>query len=249
MTFLVVNADDGGLAESTDDAILRCAAKGVVRAASVVAAGPTAARFVARAKDVGLELGLHVNLTEGPALAGPAPTLTDAAGRLRGPKDAVWVRTLDGAEVRAEVLAQWQRLLELGAEPTHVDGHNHVHVMPVVREALLELDLSLWVRFPERPEMPEPLREYAREMAGPHRRTDFFTGIAFAEEPTAHVFLESLDPAARVTEFMVHPGSRAGSPFCSSPLRDRETELLCSEALARQIENRGYRLAGFAGCG
>ena len=246
MSFLVVNADDGGLAESTDDAILRCAARGIVRAASVVAAGPTAARFVARAQDAGLELGLHVNLTEGPALGGPAPTLTDEAGRLRGPKDAVWVRALDGAEVRAEVLAQWQRLLELGCEPTHVDGHNHVHVLPLVREALLELDPSLFVRFPE---LPGPLGERAREMAGPWRRTDFFTGIAFAGEPTAHVFLESLDPAARVTEFMVHPGSRAGSPFSSSPLRDREAELLCSKALAQQIENRGYRLAGFAGCG
>ncbi len=42
------------------------------------------------------------------------------------------------AEVEAEIEAQLSRFRELsgGIDPRHIDGHNHVHVLPVVREAL-----------------------------------------------------------------------------------------------------------------
>jgi hypothetical protein len=60
------------------------------------------------------------------------------------------------------------------------------------------------------------------------------------------VFLDSLDPDARVTEFMVHPGSRRGTRFVSSPRRDRETAVLCDAGLREELERRGWRLAGFS---
>ena len=104
-TKLVVCADDAGLARSTDDAILFCCKEGIVRSVSVVAGGPTAEEFLERA--AGIEVGLHLNLTEGPALAGPAPTLTDAAGVFRGGKTGAWARIdqSDPAEVAREVTA------------------------------------------------------------------------------------------------------------------------------------------------
>ena len=259
MSFLIVNADDGGLAQSTDDAILKCAAAGILKSATVVANGPTTDRFVQAALAQGLDLGLHINLTQGRALAGPHESLTDRDGVFR-PKGAVWRRAEAGelvaSAVRKEVAAQWERLCALGVRPSHVDGHNHVHLFPACRGVLEELARGLWVRAPlgrraGPADLPPVVRTWGEAMRGPWKTTDRFTGYAFCEEPTAEVFLSSLEDGARVTEFMVHPGAREGSPHCSSELRDREADILCSVFLDREIDRRGFRTVSFleAPCG
>ena len=247
-----MNADDAGFHADQDAAILRCAGAGLVRAATVVANGPTAAAFVAVAAGAGLDLGLHVNLTEGEALAGPHRTLTDAAGRFPG-KAVAWRRAcegrLDPGEVRREVVAQWERVRELGGEPTHVDGHNHAHLFPAVRAVLQELAWGLYVRAPRAPfpaDLPKDCAAWAGEVGAPWKCADHFAGYAFAADPTGEVFLASLDDRAAVTEFMVHPGARPGTAFTRSDARDRETEALCSAPLLREVEARGYRVCSFA---
>jgi predicted glycoside hydrolase/deacetylase ChbG (UPF0249 family) len=243
MILLAVNADDAGFHRATDDAILRCSR--IVRSATVAVNGPTAAEFVARAG--GMALGIHVNLTEGVALAGPHGTLTDAEGRFLYGKEELWERARKGAldprEVRREVRAQWERGEALGIRATHVDGHNHVHVIPAVQEALPK---GIYVRVPlDRAPAPPFLHlPWAADARG--RRTDRFTGYRFAAEPTVEVFLGSLEGLSGTVEFMVHPGARAGSPFTSSPDRDRETEVLSSPALADELVRRGVRAVSFA---
>ncbi len=253
MSWLVVNADDGGFAGGKDDAILRCARGGLVKSVSVIANGATTAAFVARARDEGLDPGVHLNLTEGRPLAGPVDSLTDERGAFPGKAEA-WRRAaageLDADEVRREVTAQWERLAGLGVKPTHVDGHNHVHLFPAVREALAELAADLWLRVPCDPVPPEDLTPafaaWTRELKGPWKRTDCFVGYGFARDPTTDAFLRCVREVGRVTEFMVHPGAREGTPFSCSPLRDRETEALCSASLRRELERRGFVLASFA---
>ncbi|MCK6459747.1 MAG: ChbG/HpnK family deacetylase [Planctomycetes bacterium] len=242
MILLVVNADDAGFDRATDDAILRCSR--IARSASVAVNGPTAAEFVARAQ--GIALGIHVNLTEGAAVAGPARTLTDGEGRFLG-KEELWDRArrggLDPSEARREVRAQWERGEMLGIRATHVDGHNHVHVIPAVREALPR---HVYVRVPlDRAPAPPFLHlPWAADARG--RRLDRFTGYRFAAEPTAEVFLASLEGLSGSVEFMVHPGARAGTAFVSSPDRDRETEVLSSPALADELRRRGVRVVSYA---
>ncbi|GAB4256933.1 MAG: chitin disaccharide deacetylase [Deferrisomatales bacterium] len=228
-----------------------------MRSASVVAGGPTAAAFVERALALGLDLGLHVNLTEGRAVAGPAPTLTDAAGRFLGPKGEVWRRAaagrLDAEAVRAEVWAQWNRLCSLGAVPSHVDGHNHVHLFPAVRAVLEEWREAVWVRVPDdrrgppgaRPELPGPFERWTGELGRRLGRVAAFTGFVFSRDPSAETFLRSLDPPVPLLEFMVHPGRRSGSPFAASSRRDRETRILCAPRLRQKVEARGWRPASF----
>jgi len=253
VSWLVVNADDGGFAPGKDDAILRCARTGLVRSVSVIANGTTTAAFVERAADLGLDLGVHLNLTEGRPLGGPQRSLTDAHGRFPGKAEA-WRRAaagdLDPDELRREVTAQWERLAALGVTPTHVDGHNHVHLFPVVGEVLAGLAAGLWVRVPCDPVLPEDLSpvfaDWTRELRGPWKRTDCFVGYGFARDPTVEGFLACVPEPARVAEFMVHPGTREATPFSCSPLRDRETEVLCSPALLRELERRGLVLASFA---
>jgi len=257
MKWLVVNADDAGLDSETDAAILRCAREGIVRSVSVVAGGPTAANFVTKALHEGLDMGLHVNLTQGSAVAGRASTLTDSRGFFRGPKGDVWRRAvagrLDPNEVRAEVLAQWQRLCDLGAQPTHIDGHNHVHVFPWVGDALRTLGEDVWMRIPEdsrcpassRPALPDILEVWAKALRPAWRTVEQFTGFDFSCVPTLETFLTCVTEPAATLEFMVHPGSRPGSAFSDSALRDREVQTLCSPDLKRQLRDRGWQPTSF----
>ena len=87
-----------------------------------------------------IAIGLHVNLTLGAPL-GPMPTLAPL-GRLPALGEIVrraLLRRLDRAEVAAEIARQLDRFeLATGVAPDFVDGHQHVHALPMVRAALLD---------------------------------------------------------------------------------------------------------------
>lgn len=92
-----------------------------------------------RALPVSIEIGLHLVLTGEPpltAMPGLAPDgllpsinrLAREAGRKRVPLD----------EIRAEISAQFDRFIALrGQPPAFVDGHQHAHVLPGIREIVL----------------------------------------------------------------------------------------------------------------
>ena len=86
-----------------------------------------------------LSIGLHLNLTLGqplglmPRLA-PQGTLPPLASLTAWALGGV----LDAEEISAEIARQLDRFeAALGFPPDHIDGHQHVHVLPGVRRALL----------------------------------------------------------------------------------------------------------------
>ena len=257
MKLLLVNADDAGLHAESDAAILACGRTGLLRNATVIVGGPTAQQFLRNAPQAGIDAGLHLNLTHGRALAGPASTLTDAKGRFFQPKSEVWRRAvadeLDFAQVRAEVEAQLDAFRSSGLEPSHVDGHNHVHLFPAVSEALADLLPDVWFRTPEErhcgeevlPSLGSALARWAASREGPWSRTEAFAGHRFCVQPALEGFLSALEEDARTTEFMVHPGQRPGSPFGEAVERAREVEVLCSKELRVALVTRGYESITF----
>lgn len=78
-----------------------------------------------------VDIGLHLSLTEltlNPALARPLPALIRAS----------YLRRLDPALLRREIVAQLDVFeAGVGRPPAYVDGHQHVHQLPQVRETLL----------------------------------------------------------------------------------------------------------------
>jgi predicted glycoside hydrolase/deacetylase ChbG (UPF0249 family) len=161
---LFVVADDGGVDAARDRGIVEALDAGVVRNVSVFAGMPDVEPFAAALRGrPGVSVLLHLNLTEGAALAGPAATLTGPDGKFPGDRQAVWRRAheggIDPAEVAREVAAQLARLRALGLEPVGVNGHNHVHVLPGVRDGLLAVlarePAVRWIRIPAEPEPPE----------------------------------------------------------------------------------------------
>lgn len=254
---LRVNADDAGFDRHADDAILASFREGVVRSTSLVAGGPTADQFLARAPR-GLLVGWHVDLTEGEALAGPQPELTDGDGRFRLPKSALWEAGLAGAlpaeAIRSELASQRAWWNERGRTPAHADGHNHVHLLEPVASALRELLMAVPVRGAPLHEdrvpdgAPAPHPEFWSGDSAPSLRPPVI-GLRFGARPTFANFLEDVasfvrqHPLGGTAEFMVHPGRRAGSTFMEHPHRDSELSVLCDPRLPGVLQARGVVIA------
>ena len=149
---IILCADDYAMTEGISRAVGELAAAQRLSATSVMvnsAHWPAAAPRL-RAHRGHLSIGLHLNLTLGAPL-GPMPRLAPA-GRLPGAGSLVaraLCGLLDGEEVRGEIERQLDRF-ETGLQfpPDHIDGHQHVHVLPKVRTALLQTARR---RYPTRP--------------------------------------------------------------------------------------------------
>ena len=132
---VLVCADDFGLHCAVDAAIVELAAHERLSAAGCLVDGPSFAEGAAALGASGLQCGLHLNFTE--ALGGEGVFMP--LGRLI---KACWARRLDPAAVSRQIATQLDRYeMVMGRAPDYIDGHQHVHQFPQIREALLgELD-------------------------------------------------------------------------------------------------------------
>jgi predicted glycoside hydrolase/deacetylase ChbG (UPF0249 family) len=277
MRAFVLCADDYAMTEGISRAILELLALGRLSATSAMtnlrhwpaAAAPLQAH-VGQA-----DIGLHLSLTCGPPL-GPMPTLAPD-GAL--PSAAVLARrAMTGQLDRDELAREIGRQLDafqsgMGRWPDHVDGHQHVHTLPVVRDALfaalLERGLAgkLWLRDPA----DAPWRLAARRalaakatavaaMAFDFGRSAAAQGFAVNEgfsgfsafdprRPYREEFLAALKAPGPRHLVMCHPGHVDEElPTLDSVVATREHELayFTSAAFTADLQVTGCRLARFA---
>jgi predicted glycoside hydrolase/deacetylase ChbG (UPF0249 family) len=96
-------------------------------------------------KTEGLGVGVHLNLSDGPPVAAreAVPTLVNASGEFEGGSDGLLLkiatRGLSMRDVETEWEAQIAKIRAAGIEPTHLDGHKHVHMLPGLFEIALRL--------------------------------------------------------------------------------------------------------------
>ncbi|MHB1539530.1 MAG: ChbG/HpnK family deacetylase [Solirubrobacteraceae bacterium] len=139
---LIVNADDFGGNPLATDRILECFDAGAISSASAMVHMRDSRRAAELADGRGLPLGLHLNLTQPFECEDtPAPVRDRQARALRHLASGRSARlVLDPLLLRLVsrcVEDQIDRYVELfGREPTHIDGHNHVHLSPTVMLAL-----------------------------------------------------------------------------------------------------------------
>ncbi len=148
---VIVNADDFGANSEINRAIIRAhreTAAGLsplLTSVSLMVTGKAVEEAVSLARQTPtLAVGLHLTLAEGwPALP-PAelPRLTDGTGRLRSGA-GVWIAALFHPQARSALLremeAQFALFEKTGLPLSHVDGHLHLHVHPMVFPRLVEL--------------------------------------------------------------------------------------------------------------
>lgn len=175
MRRLVVTGDDFGASAAVNRAIVEAHDRGILTSASLMVTGAAAGEAVslARARPR-LAVGLHLVVIDGrPALSpGEVPRLADAAGRFReNPFTAGLVYQFSRParrQLEAEIRAQLRLFRETGLPLSHVDGHHHMHLHPVVLETLValaeEFDIR-WIRVP-RGEIALALEAERRGAAG-----------------------------------------------------------------------------------
>lgn len=144
-----VCVDDYGLHSGIDGAALRLADMHRVHAISCLVGGKSwevSSRSLRRFNPGGIDVGLHLDFTEAPLLGASRRSLPELIV-------ASYLRLLDRHLIRAEIRAQLDAFEQaMGRGPAFVDGHQHVHQLPMVRSELLaELqarrgDLPPWIR-------------------------------------------------------------------------------------------------------
>jgi hopanoid biosynthesis associated protein HpnK len=139
MKQLIVNADDFGMAPGVNRAIVESHRTGIVTSTSLLANAAAFDEAAAAARaNPSLGVGVHLNLTEGRPLSNPAKlgALVTSSGEFLGNPEALFFRMVAGRvsldAVEREYHAQIQRVLAAGIHPTHLDGHQHVHMWPPV---------------------------------------------------------------------------------------------------------------------
>jgi predicted glycoside hydrolase/deacetylase ChbG (UPF0249 family) len=144
--YLIVNADDLGWTDGVNRGIAEAHNKGIVTSASILANGSAFARGAALARATpSLGIGIHLNLSNGPPLSAAAEvtSLVNASGEFEGGPESLLMRmarrTLRLKEIESEWEKQIRKVLEADIQPTHLDGHKHVHMLPGLFQIALRL--------------------------------------------------------------------------------------------------------------
>lgn len=151
MVRVIINADDIGLTAGVTRGITRAMLHGVATSATFMAAMPDAEVAAAAIVLHGLDVGVHLNITQGRPLAQrtEVPSLVDDRGifwnpgelRSRARRSAIMSK-----DVELEFSRQVERTLELGIHPTHLDSHHHVHASLGIAMALYRVARRYGIR-------------------------------------------------------------------------------------------------------
>ena len=142
-TPFVLCADDYGMSPGVSEAICLLLQQGRLSATSCMAVAPLwpeHAGWLRQARGAA-DVGLHLTLTEYAPLTAMPKLAPD--GRLPALPRLMQAAYLGGL-ARSEIAAELGRQLDVfedayGGPPSFLDGHQHVHQLPVVRDVVLEL--------------------------------------------------------------------------------------------------------------
>ncbi|XP_074700109.1 carbohydrate deacetylase [Strix aluco] len=143
---LIVTGDDFGYCPRRNQGIVDCFLAGAVSNVSLLVNGSAAADAAKLARRHNIPIGLHANLSEGSPVCEVLKTnssLLNQDGFFHGKmgfRTALSKGLLNMSEVKQELKAQVELFRELtGHLPPHMDGHQHIHVLPEVRHVFAEV--------------------------------------------------------------------------------------------------------------
>jgi predicted glycoside hydrolase/deacetylase ChbG (UPF0249 family) len=264
---VVFHADDFGETVEITRGIIRAVNHGVVTSSSIMANMPGTRFALEQAPLLAdrMSFGVHLNLCEGRPLT-DVPGLTDDSGRFVSKRTLArksFAGRLDLDQVRQEIATQVEHVVGHGIPVSHLDGHKHLHMLPGVRNVVVEtarrFDLRRVRVMSERSWRPmrRPaglVREAvahgaARTFAGarlrfPARTLDIreFLGAA------PHDLARRLGRMEGVTEVVCHPGTvAADAEKPGSCDRSVELEFLARPELRGALHDEGIELISYWG--
>lgn len=269
---VIIHADDYGLAPGVNRAIEQGLGSGSINSASIMLGGEHAALALAWAgSHPEFDFGVHLNVTQGRPLlpAARVPSLVDGAGHFR-PLPAFALRFLAGRVALPEVAAEWRAQIgaarAAGVRISHLDSHQHVHLIPSVfrRVAVpLAMEEGVSLRAMDGPIAPAATRPnlkgialtIATRLSVGHKYRHLVAarggGIPLRDRATLDALRASLRGArpGETIELVVHPGFEdeglraSGDSYREG--REDERALLASEDTRSWIRLSGFRPANF----
>jgi len=271
-------ADDYGMAPGVNRGIRRLILDGRLNATSVMTAahwlgdGEADELMAVNAERRRAALGLHVTLTGPfrPLSAGFSPVRDGAFPPHMEMMRLGMMRRLALEPLVIEIATQLEAFIDtFGRPPDFIDGHQHVHLLPIVRDAFLKVASegapNAWVRQCMRPARARPLHDpkslvldlLSVRFRSRAARLGIATNPAFSG---AYAFTPKADFAALFPRFltgmpdgglvMCHPGF-VDAPLKSldplTDLRERELAYFASDAFPRDLARHGVALAAPAG--
>jgi hopanoid biosynthesis associated protein HpnK len=150
---LIVNADDFGISEEVNEAVIRAFREGVLTSTSLMVTGAAFSQAVELAKEnPGLAVGIHLVTVVGQSVLphSEIPTLVDEQGNFSNNPTLAGLKYYFSPrarrELRRELAAQFEKFHSTGLRLSHIDGHLHLHVHPVIFSAALELGVKYGAR-------------------------------------------------------------------------------------------------------
>jgi len=145
---LIVNADDFGLTQGVNRAIVEAHSHGIVTSSTLMANGRAFDDAVQRATSATrLSVGCHVVLVDGLPVSKKKPTATTLSnekfddGRFYETLNGFALRLVRGRikvdDIEAEATEQIRKLQAAGIVVSHLDTHKHTHILPRVLRPLL----------------------------------------------------------------------------------------------------------------
>jgi predicted glycoside hydrolase/deacetylase ChbG (UPF0249 family) len=214
---LIVNADDFGLSEGTNEGIVEAHERGIVTSSSLMVHGPAASEAGSyAATHPALAVGLHLDLGEWVY------------------RDGAWREVYQRGPAAEELARQLDRFRALvGRDPTHLDSHQHVHEEEPVRSLLAQVGVDLGVA--------------VRGLGGVQYCGAFHGQSGRGEPYPEGIAVENLIDvlgglAAGVVELGCHPGRdrELASPYRLERLT--ELEVLCDPRVRAAIDAAGIAL-------
>lgn len=231
---LIVNADDLGRSREATDRAITCFSAKAISSASAMVFMADSERASLAARDAGLPVGLHLNLSEAFSATNVPPDLKHAHDAVRNflkvNKYALLFYnpflTRQFEFVTRAQLAEFERLFR--REPTHLDGHQHMHLATnVLLQGLLPEGAKVRRNFSTRSgERNFANRAYRRVvdwfLKRRHIVVDHFFSLSHFLEREQFLELIALAKASNV-ELMAHPE------------RDKEFEFLMSDFFSTSL--------------
>jgi chitin disaccharide deacetylase len=244
--------DDFGLHQGINSAALHLISVQRVHAVSCMTKGVAwkqGAKSLRNLDKVSLDIGLHLDFTEHALINRQAFSLNGLIARS-------YLRHLTAEQVRSEITIQLDAFeQEMGRAPAFVDGHQHVHQLPIIRaELLLQVSQRYpsnlpWIRSTRSAEKYKFKARLIQLLGQSRLKSDIqrrgllsnerFLGVydfSGSSERYLKLVESWLSIACTGDLFMCHPSAQGDEKNIIGAARQREYQVLSSDAFDKSLK-------------
>ncbi|MBN1787673.1 MAG: ChbG/HpnK family deacetylase [Sedimentisphaerales bacterium] len=253
---MIINADDFGLCEGVNKAVIEAHKNGVLTSTTIMANMPAVDQAIHFAKDnPSLGVGIHLNVLQGKPLSpdNSIKLLTNDSGEFKYSAYKLAIETLLCKKTRQaieiELTSQIASVIDKGIKPTHLDSHKHFHCLEPVYKIVCSLADKFGIRairWPWEPatvcskdwpdiELKDKFRAFlvrqmalkAQKLDNRFIKNDIFFGLAHTGRIDDNFWAEIAQTQfAGTAEVMTHPGYADGLGK-TRLVQQRRSELEC----------------------